>query len=190
MPVCDFKDSDLVLLLNQNDETAFTEIYNRYWTLVYATANKILRNETVAEDIVQEVFLSIWKRSGKLQIQSLKPYLLQATRFQVFKAIRAGKADGDFYTRLTHISNEIRSDNPLLYKEVQRMVKQEIASLPEDQRTIFLMSRQQDLTYSKIAEMLGISVKTVEKKISQSLRTLRLRLRDVISSLLLIYINF
>lgn len=68
-------DEQLLRLLQQNDEAAFTEIYNRYWKILYSSAHNILQVKDAAEDAVQEVFISLWKRRNLVHIESLKAYL-------------------------------------------------------------------------------------------------------------------
>jgi RNA polymerase sigma-70 factor (ECF subfamily) len=84
-------DDQLLYLLRNSDDAAFAEIYNRYWKPLYLSANNVLQVKDAAQDAVQEVFISLWKRRDIVHIDSLPSYLHQAVRFQVFKAIRAEK---------------------------------------------------------------------------------------------------
>lgn len=168
-----YNDEQLVSLLQQDEEPAFAEIYNRYWKSLYTSAVTILQVKTAAEDAVQEVFISLWRRRHEVQIESLKSYLYQAVRFQVFKAIRAEKADRDFFNRLSLVSRQLVTDDPLLFKELEGIYKITLSSLPEDEKEIFRLHREAGMTYQQIADAKGISIKTVEKKMSQALRQLR-----------------
>lgn len=172
-PFSTYSDEQLVSLLQQDDEPAFAEIYNRYWKSLYTSAFTILQVKTAAEDVVQEIFISLWKRRQAVQIESLKAYLFQAVRFQVFKAIRAEKAGRDFFNRLATVSRQVLTEDPLLLKELAGLYEQVLATLPADEQEIFRLQREGGLTYQQIAEKKGISVKTVEKKMSQALRQLR-----------------
>ncbi|MBO9204163.1 sigma-70 family RNA polymerase sigma factor [Niastella sp. MAH-29] len=176
-------------MLSQNDELAFAEIYNRYWKLLYSSAHKILQVKDAAQDAVQEVFISLWKRRTDLHIEVLQSYLYQAVRFQVFKAIRAEKTDQDFFNRLALITKDILIEDPVLFKEVETTYQQLIHTLPPDEQEIFLLHRDSGLTYKQIAEQKNISVKTVEKKMSRSLRELRFGLDDALLVLIMIYFN-
>lgn len=180
-------DEYLLRLLRKNDATAFTEIYNRYWKVLYNSAHNILQVQDAAEDAVQEVFISLWKRRDVVQIESLKSYLFQAVRFQALKVIRSDKADADFYKRLSIASKQILTEDPLFLKELQAIIPKIIQSLPEDQQAIFAMSREQKMTYKEIAKEKNISIKTVEKKISQALSHIRLNLDDLI--ILLVFLQ-
>ncbi len=180
-----YDDMQLVRLLTENDETAFSELYSRYWKPLYISVQSILHDTDAAQDIVQELFISLWQRRHDAHIESLKAYMYQAARFQVFKAIRAGKAQEHFYDRLAAVSREMEQQDPLLYKEMQHIITTMIASLPDDQREIFLLHRSEGLTYNQIAERKHISVKTVEKKMSLALRRLRPHTSDAIALLVI-----
>jgi len=167
------EDVDLLLLLKNNDEGAFSEIYNRYWKLMYTTANNILQNEIAAQDIVQNIFINIWERRKEVEIKLLKAYLLQAVRFQVFRAIKAKKTDTHFYRRLADVSASIVYENPMLSQELELWFKNTMEVLPKDCQHIFKVSREEQLTYREIAVQLSISEKTVEKKMTICLKHIR-----------------
>lgn len=183
-------DDELLQLLHQSDEFAFAEIYNRYWKPLYISAHNILQVKEAAQDAVQEVFTSLWKRRQLVQIQSLQSYLYQAIRFQVFKAIRAEKTDASFFNRLALVSKDILTEEPLLFKELERLYQQLIRSLPQDEQEIFSLHRDAGLTYKQIAEEKNISVKTVEKKMSHALKEIRYGLDDALAVLLIAYFLF
>lgn len=182
-----YQDQELVALLQHDDANAFTELYNRHWKSLYYTALSILQNQEASRDIVQDVFTSLWQRRGETEIEFPRTYLQQATRFQVFKAIHAGKATKAFYERLAGVSADMIIENPLLYKELEHLVRDLLDALPEDARTAFLLNRDERLTYAQIAEKMNISVKTVEKKMSQTLRHLRKGLSE---AFLLLFMTF
>lgn len=181
-------DTELLRMLSQHDEFAFAEIYNRYWKLLYTSAHNILQVKAAAQDAVQEVFISLWKRRADIQVEALQPYLHQAVRFQVFKAIRAEKTDQQFFNRLALITRDILFEDPVLFKELETLYQQLILALPPDEQEIFRLHRDSGLTYKQIAEQKNISVKTVEKKMSRSLRELRFGLDDALLVITTIYL--
>lgn len=168
-----FPDQELLRLIKADDEAAFAEIYKRYWMLLYNTAFGIIRDDHAAQDIIQEVFIRIWHGRHTLEISSLKPYLQQAARFGVLKAIRAQKTDQAFYDRLAAITIDVLADNLLLYKEQQDLFEKLLSGLPENVKEAFYLSRENNLTYKQIAARLNISEKTVEKRISKALQYFR-----------------
>ena len=166
-------DAELITALKEGEEQAFGEIYERYWKELYRKANNILQDPDASVDVLQDLFLSLWQRRKQVEIQALKPYLNQALRFSVLKAIRKLKTDRQFYERLMEVTTEIIAENPLLFKEQQQLIQNLIDNLPEDCKQAFLLSREQELTYKQIANLLNISEKTVEKRISKSLKMIR-----------------
>jgi len=166
-------DRELIDLLKTDNEDAFTEIYNRYWKALFRTAYNIIHNEEISQDTVQNIFINLWQRRHNSDIHSLKPYLQQATRFSILKVIRDRQTDAKFYERLKSITSEIIADDPLLFKEQQELLKGLLASMPDNCSETFRLSREEGLTYAQIASQLDISEKTVEKRMSRSLKYLR-----------------
>ena len=171
-------DDQLLKQLYESDERAFAEIYNRYWKPLYTSAHNILQVKEAAQDAVQEVFISLWKRREAIQVDVLQSYLHQAVRFQVFKAIRAEKTDQQFFNRLALVTKDILFEDPLLFKELESLYQQLIKVLPPDEQEIFLLHRDGGYTYKQIAEQKNISVKTVEKKMSHALKEIRYGMGD------------
>jgi RNA polymerase sigma-70 factor (family 1) len=181
-------DGQLLEQLYQSDERAFAEIYNRYWKSLYTSAHNILQVKEAAQDAVQEVFISLWKRRESMQVDVLPSYLHQAVRFQVFKAIRAEKTDQQFFNRLALISKDILFEDPVLFKELESLYQQLIQALPPDEQEIFLLHRDGGYTYKQIAEQKNISVKTVEKKMSRALKEIRFGMDDAMAIMVVAYL--
>jgi RNA polymerase sigma-70 factor (ECF subfamily) len=163
----------LVQALQDGEELAFTEIYDRYFQPLYITAYKILHHTEGAEDVVQDTFLSLWKYRHNLQIENLAPYLHQSARHAVIKVCQRKKTDVEFYQRLARATVILLHPDPLADQELQEILVRTIHALPVDQQVIYNMSRESAMTYQQIADKLGISIKTVEKKMSLSLKLLR-----------------
>jgi RNA polymerase sigma-70 factor (family 1) len=180
-------DEQLVTLLAQSNELAFAEIYDRYWKALYISAHNILQVKEAAQDAVQEVFIALWKRRCDVQIITLRPYLFQAIRFQVFKAIRAEKTDHEFFNRLALISKDILNEDPLLFKELEGIYRQLLQSLSSDEQEIFTLHRDAGHTYKQIADQKNISIKTVEKKMSRALKQMRYGIDDALAVGLVAY---
>jgi RNA polymerase sigma-70 factor (family 1) len=187
-PVSNYSDEQLLQLLKQDHEPAFAVIYQRYWEGLYDAAERILGDRAAAQDCVQEVFIYLWNRRHTIELTSLKSYIYQATRFQVFKFIRAKKTSADFSKRLATVSGEILTEDPVVFKELKELLYNVISSLPEDQQEIFKMNRELGMTYKEIAEQKNISVKTVEKKMSQALKNIRLNTDDALALIVISYL--
>lgn len=175
----------LTALLQEGDGEAFVEIYRRNWRMMYNAAFKRLRDEKQCEDLVQNVFTDLWERRGEVDIDNLPAYLGTAVRFQVIKhSTRTRDASPLTDTLESTLISSLRSEDPLIEKETLEIVKLWIAALPEKRREIFLMYYMEELSSSKIAEVLGVSRKTVQNQIATATSSIR----DQLSKILFLYI--
>ena len=168
-----YNDVDLINLLKDNDEAVFNELYNRYWHSLFTKAYNFLQNEDAAKDCVQEVYISLWQNRGTSKIENVNHYLHQAVRFQALKILKGKKYLINIDERLNKFTQVILQEGNLEYKELRGILTNIISKLPQDQQEIFLLNREYGLTYKQIAEQKNISIKTVEKKMSQALKQLR-----------------
>jgi RNA polymerase sigma-70 factor (family 1) len=167
-------DEELLRSLRNDDESAFSEIYQRYSPVLFKTAYNILKHRSGAEDVVQEIFISLWNKRTNHNIQSLGGYLNQSTWYYALRIYREGKRDAQFQQRLADVSQLISIEDPAAYRDLQSILQKIIAQLPPEHQLIYKFSREQNMTYREIAQHLGISVKTVEKKMSDALKHIRL----------------
>ena len=175
----------LAALLREGDGEAFVEIYRRNWRMMYNVAFKRLRDEKQCEDLVQNVFTDLWERRGETDIENLSAYLHTAVRFQVIKhSTRMPGASPLADSLESTLISPLRSEDPLIEKEILEIVKLWIAALPEKRREIFLMYYTEELSSSRIAEMLGVSQKTVQNQIATATNSIR----DQLSKILFLYI--
>ena len=179
-------DQELLELLKNDDNLAFKELYHRYFKRLYHQAYKMLKDDTLSKDIIQEVFLQLWKKRETQQIESLNAYLYAVTRFQVFKVIRSGKSHVDVF--------EVENELPLCRSTEQVLAEREVSSaffdglsvLPEKCRTIFSMSRVDCLSNREISMVLSLSPKTVENQITIAIRKMRVSLSDFLPVIVLL----
>jgi RNA polymerase sigma-70 factor (ECF subfamily) len=172
-------DHELIDLLKSGEHAAFIEIYERYWTVLYLHARKILRNEAEAEDVVQEIFSSLWLKKEDIVLKSsLSSYLYSAIRYRIFNQIEHKKVISDYLKSLQQFIKEGEFVTEELYreKELAELIEKEIQALPSKMRQIFELSRKQYLSYKEIAEELEISEHTVKSQVSNALRILKLKL--------------
>ena len=171
-------DAELVQLLAAGKEDAFTEIYNRYWERLLAIAYNLTKDQVLAEEITQEVFISLWKRRSQVQIETLGGYLATAVKFSIFKHIVRQKRRKEILKDAPMmIDNEEERIYALFLKEyIQGIVEQ----LPEKCRLVFQYSRQEGMTLPEIADKLNISHKTAEAHLTKALKTIKLNLKLLI----------
>ncbi len=165
----------LISGLHKGSEEAFTRLYHLYVSELYLYANNVLKDPTAAEDIVQELFISIWNSREQLQIHtSLKAYLYTANRYLILKTIRNREKEEQLFEHLEQkIWGSADIENELYRKELDHRIAALTAELPDKCREIYLLSREHQLSNKEIADKLGISVKTVENQMTIALRKLR-----------------
>ena len=181
----DLIESELLLKIAQGNEHAFTEIYHRYWKLLFSVAANKLYNLADAEEVVQDVFADLWKRRSSIHIhQSLKSYLAAAVKFQVYslmnKKYRQRQYEESLQQHATAISH-IEEQYDL--KVLQEQLQQTTAGLPERCRLVYELSREAGLSNKEIAQSLDISEKTVENQMTRALKHLRTSLKSFFSFL-------
>jgi RNA polymerase sigma-70 factor (ECF subfamily) len=169
-------DEQLLQLMAGDNREAFTELYNRYWDKTFAVAYHRLDDVYEAEEVVQEVFLSIWQRRASLKLtHTMATYLSVAVKYRVINHLDRQYRKQQHLDELTVTSPETE-DSTMLWleeKELRERLDHSISQLPEKCRIVFLLSRDENKTYAEIAAELGISQKTVETHMSKALSTLR-----------------
>ncbi|MCG2613519.1 sigma-70 family RNA polymerase sigma factor [Terrimonas sp. NA20] len=180
-------DTSLLTQLQAGSHDAFNEIYDRYWNKLYFVAYKHLGEAADAEEIVQEVFITLWSKKSALQIDSLAAYLAAMTRYAVYHKLKQRKKihittlekldDGS----LRHAMEEGSFENKLLLEIVNRLAN----DLPEKCRLVFINNKLLDRPLPEVAEGLGISIKTAEAHLSKALKIIRTKMGDTFFSLFL-----
>ncbi|WP_413668845.1 RNA polymerase sigma-70 factor [Mucilaginibacter sp. Mucisp86] len=169
-------DEQLLQLMALDNRDAFTELYNRYWDKTFAAAYHRLDDEHEAEEVVQEVFLSIWQRRASLKLtHTVATYLSVAVKYKVINHLDRQYRKQQHLDELAFTSSETENSTILWLeeKELRERLDHSISLLPEKCRIVFLLSRDENKTYAEIATELDISQKTVEAHMSKALSSLR-----------------
>jgi RNA polymerase sigma-70 factor (ECF subfamily) len=169
-------------------ERAFEIVFKKYYKDLFSYACTMVRDDAIAEGIVQNVFLKIWERNERLWEQQLNaPYLYRSVHNGCLNHLKHQKVKKAY--QQYSANHSIREDNStgskLALSELQQKVTIALNELPQQCRTIFQMSRFGDMKYQEIAAELGISIKTVEAQMGKALKVLRIKLADYLPILLL-----
>lgn len=173
----------LQILLKKGNEDAFNEIYSRFWDSLYRYAYRIFNEEPICEDIVQEVFISLWEKSATADIQNIEAYLFRAIKYRVATHIRDLKFTSIHLDILENLPQIESTDSAIEYQEFENNFLQEIDKLSPKCRNVFELSRFENLSNSEIATKLNISIRTVEKHISDAIKTLKNSINFTVISL-------
>ncbi len=177
-----YTDGELVKLLQQSDEQAFTELYLRYWDKLFYLAAKKLEDLPAAESIVQDIFLEIWKRRGSLIIKSnIGGYLVVAVKYRIIneQARRYRRYQLERHLELNISEADHSTEQWLALEELQELLQQRVARLPERCRMAFGY-REAGYTNREIARLMDISEKTVEMHVDRALKSLHTGLGAII----------
>ncbi|WP_165793056.1 RNA polymerase sigma factor [Sphingobacterium haloxyli] len=168
-------------LVRESDCLAFDELYRRTWKKLYIHAFQKLRDEDLAKDVVQEVFVDFWNKRQLRNIHHVNAYLIQAVKFKVIDRFRKK----DFIVEEVEcfaevLANSEFSDSKLLDKELNDLLQYWISQLPNKRKEIFLLRYEEDLSTEEIGKLLNISTKTVQNQILNATTFLRSLMQKIL----------
>lgn len=175
-------DSELSGFLKEDRADAFEEVFNRYWSKLYSTAYKRIRNKEASEEIVQDLFTALWLKRSTLEIKgSLAAYLFTAIRHRVINHIQKELVRNTHKETISIVSHNYNTstEDTILLNDLNRSLEKKINHLPEKCRSVFELSRKEHKSNREIADFLGISEKTVENHLTKAIRRLRVGLSEI-----------
>lgn len=162
--------------IRNGDAQAYEKLFHTYFEPLSLYTNTFLKDIDLAQDIVQQMFVTLYEKREQLQIHtSIKSYLYTAVRNRAMDHLRSQKIHSLHHEKIKASQSEIDTteDEEVLRTELQQKLYHAIAQLPEQNLKIFRMSRMQGLSNQEIAEELGLTKRTVETHISNALKKLR-----------------
>lgn len=183
-------DTELVALLQQDELSAFIEIYNRYWDRLFNAAYKRIKDHEACEEIVQDVFTNFWsKREGLVLTTGLSNYLFTAIRNQVIDHYRKQVIRNNFRFSKTDQEYDNSNEQTVLLRDLQQHIEDLVDLLPDKCKSVYRLSRIENRSNKEIAILLNISEKTVEGHLTKALKQLRLNLSDFLALLIFILLK-
>lgn len=148
------------------------QIFDNHYSPLCNYANALIHDYVQSEDIVQTIFIQLWENEKLLQLKDPAPYLIKCVQYKCIDHVRQKKAVVELDD---HIFPDIGGEHELEFQEddIEAIFAFLTSQLPPRTRQVFLMSRQQGMTYSEIAEELDVSLKTVENQMGNALKKLR-----------------
>ena len=173
-----YSDEGLLKLLRQQELGAFDEIYMRYWKKLYSAAYKRVQSREVSEELVQDIFTSLWANREILKVEVLSAYLFSAIKYKVINHLEkelSRKLYQDVQLTVTPVENS--TEDAVYLNELNQALEKEIQKLPPKRQEIFKLSRQHHLSIKQVASHLGISEKTAENQLGKALKVLKINLK-------------
>lgn len=168
-------DTERIRRIRDGNECAFEQLFRHYGQALVHFAHNYVHDLSIAENLVQDVFVAVWENRTTLNPDhSIKSYLYTATKNRALKHLRHEEVKRKNREKIDLYSVAPSTPEDLLrHDETAAAIGRAIETLPEKCRRIFKMNRFDHLTYAEIAEVLGISVKTVETQMGRALHALR-----------------
>jgi len=184
-----YKEQIVLELVARGIEAAFHRLYEAHHQRIYSFAFFLTRSELLAEEVTQEIFIKIWThRSELLEIRQFDAWLKTLVRNQcytflnrlakerlILQEINRQESEGSNYT-----------EEEVMYSEYNRLLQQVICQLPEQQKKVFILSRQEGMKQEEIARQMGLSINTIKSHMKAALRSIRLFLDSRAISLIII----
>jgi RNA polymerase sigma-70 factor (family 1) len=160
-----------------NEElTWFRSIFDQYYESIRSFAYYKTGDVELADDIVQEVFLKLWTNRNNVKLETVKSLLYTIASNTIKNHFKHQKVVYSFQNEVQSNEFSDEADSAVRQEELNLKLQNALAEIPEKSREVFLMNRIEGLTYADIAERLGLSVKAIEKRMSEALSILRSRI--------------
>jgi len=187
-----FLEQQLLKQLSKGSHDAFAVLFRQYYKDLVLYAGTIIREQVVCEDIVQNLFLKLWKEREQLMIRSsLKSFLITAVRNRCLDHIRhltiREKHHDDVWAFSQ--SNDQDTEKYVFYSILNKKLEEALHQLTPACRQVFEMNRFEHLKYHEIASQLQISQRAVEDRMSKALKQLRVLLKDFFLLMLFFFIK-
>lgn len=179
MSYAKYKDEKLFAEISKDSHAAYSVLYNRFFPVLYTYAFKLTKDQEQAEDILQEIFISLWDNRKKLVLtHTVSTYLYTAVRYQFYRLVARDKirenVSAELYALMDNHYPE--TDTDLLHNELKTIVAAMAKALPGNLGEIFIKSRIEELNNREIAEKLCLSEKTIRNQLSSASQHIRNKL--------------
>ena len=185
----EFQDEQIALRLSKRDEAAFEQVFKTHYKNLHAYAFTMLKDEDEAEEMVQQVFFKLWEQSEHLSFSgSVAAYLYRAVHNESLNFLKHQKvkANHQLHVAYSMKNKSEQVQGKLITRELEKKFREALNELPEQCRTVFQLSRFENMKYKEIAGKLDISIKTVEKHMGKAFKLLRTKLVDFLPLLLIL----
>lgn len=169
-------EKELLKLVSGGDENAFATVFDYYRNKIYAVVLKLTQSTTVAEEIVEDVFLKIWLRRATLnEIENFSAYLFTIARNETYKILK--QIAKNYKIVLLSENNESlvynNAEDYLVDKELTSLLQKAIDRLPHQQKQVYKLMKEKDFKRGEVAELLHLQPETVKFHLAQAMKNIR-----------------
>ena len=180
-------DQQLWNAIRKGDEKAFSELFNRYWSMAHRIAYAKVRSLETTQEIVQELFITLWDKRETLEVQNMPAFITTCIRNKAIKHIESQLVKEKYWAYYKNYIPQTESvtESELDFNELKEAIEAGMERLPAKSKKVFQLNRLHGRSISEIAGMLNLSEKAIEYHLTRSLKHLRLHLRDFLILILL-----
>ncbi len=185
-------DLQLINLLKKDDEIAFSEIYSRYADPLAGFASSKFFDMEDGRDIIHDVFIKLWQERTQLKVdRDLKAYLFKLTRDRIVDKVRKNITRREYAAMVDSLAvrYEATIEQKIAAKEIAQSIETSLNELSPRVKEIYLLSREENLSITEIANKLKLSEQTVKNQLSTALKHLRASLAMVSTATLLLWLS-
>lgn len=169
-------ENELLISMQEGSLQAFDAIYNIHSLRIYRTLLKMVKNESVAEELLQDIFIKIWDKKGLIDpALPFAAFLFRVTERSVYdyyrKVGREERLKREFSNTFSLM--DCNTEETVHYKETLGVLSRAINQLPAQQRQVFTLCKMEGRSYAEVSEMMGISVSTINGHIVKSTKTIK-----------------
>lgn len=164
------------------NEARFKELFEEYWEELYAYVFKILGDKEISQDLIQEIYFSLWKNRKSITIQNPKAYLYQSLRFQIYKHFRDNHLKCMDIEDFSDFIENYGPEEIFRAQEINTALHQSLDKLPPKCRKVYELSRFEEFSNREIAESLKISKNTVKNHLSKATSIIRVYFNNYFTS--------
>ena len=183
VPPSSESEENIIQRVRSGDQTALEEIFRTHYDGLCRFTAHLINSSDDVEDLVQDIFVRIWlKRENWHPKGSIRAYLFKAAHNQALNFLKSRQVRDVANVQIDDLFPSDSSTDPveeMINRDVKASISKAIETLPKKCRLVFTLNRQDGLSYSEIADVLNISVRTVENQIARALKALRKELADI-----------
>jgi len=186
-----WNEQDVLLKLKGGEEAAFAKLYAYYSEMIYARLLRLLKDQDMADEVIQELFLKVWEKRQQINFsQSFKSYLYTVAENLVYDHFRKVARDKKLREKFRLVTTELytHTEEDLLSKENREMIDKAIGVLSPQRKAAFILCKIEGKSYEEAAAIMGISPSTVSNHLVKASITLRAYIgksRDVLPALVI-----
>lgn len=162
--------------IRSGNEKAFRQLFDEYWEDLFTYASRIIKDHSLAQDIVQGLFIHLWEKRDNLpEVTAILPYLRCALKNRLLNALRdehVYQRHVDTFTQVCETNTRAASDR-LQFKETEQQLLQSINNLPGKMKDVFYLHRIEHLSVAEIASKLGSSPQTIRNQLNTALQRMK-----------------